>query len=503
VLERFANGTSSAPFFEALNEIYADADRDPELKNWFKSVDQYIRKALQEQGFILTEDADNEAKQLRDRGNYLLRDKYRTHTDRILDEVKFFGNQFDEDPQNKAFGKAVQKLFLDLGNDENGTPTLKPHLWKDVTEIIIPSVLENFNYLPLPRIEYSDPQVDLIVENLIVESDNLAPNLLELTSDNNFKWGRKSYKSSRRNRVEIAVTGVQADLRDVSFYLNRKQGFPSIKDQGLFDLLLAGDGFSFKMGLITDSKADGHFFKVDTVKVKVNSFNIKLKKSKHKLLFTLAKPLLLHAIRPALQKALEKALKDKANELDGILYKVNQDVQRAKKQAAENPDPENVQNIFQQYWSAYQDYLLQAKEKAEKSKAQMDNTKFKLAFTQQDSIFPNVSLPSGISTKATEYKQLAQRGDRWESPVFGVGSATESTNIPSPPKVERKKAPFSRGSASDSVSNGPAGGNPLDAPLGGAGNGRNGTNGLKTSNGTGNGAGTGYEHAASFDPVNA
>jgi hypothetical protein len=166
VLERFANGTSSAPFFDALNQIYTDADNDAELKNWFRSINQYIRKALQEQGFILTENADTEAKQLRDQGDYLLRNKYRSHTDRILDEIKFFGLQFDEDPQNKAFGKAVQKLFLDLGNDENGKPTLKPHLWKDVTEVIIPSILENFNYIPLPRIEYSDPQVDLIIENL-------------------------------------------------------------------------------------------------------------------------------------------------------------------------------------------------------------------------------------------------------------------------------------------------------------------------------------------------
>ena len=150
---------------------------------------------------------------LYDQGNYLLRTKYRTHTDRILDEIKFFGNQFDEDPQNKAFGQSVQKLFQELGNDEQGNPTFKPHLWKDVTEVILPSVLESVHYIPLPRFEYSDPMADLIVENLIIESDNLAPNVLEFSSDNHWKWGRRNLQSSNKNKVMIAVSGIQMDLR--------------------------------------------------------------------------------------------------------------------------------------------------------------------------------------------------------------------------------------------------------------------------------------------------
>lgn len=34
LLERFANNTSIEGIFEAVNDIYRDADRDPELKRW-------------------------------------------------------------------------------------------------------------------------------------------------------------------------------------------------------------------------------------------------------------------------------------------------------------------------------------------------------------------------------------------------------------------------------------------------------------------------------------
>jgi hypothetical protein len=94
--------------------------------------------------------------------------------------MKFFGNQFDEDPMNKDFRRSIERLFRDLGNDEDGSIAWKPHLLKDVTSVILPEILEKLYYVPIPRMEYSDPQFDIIVENLIIESDNLAPNILEL-----------------------------------------------------------------------------------------------------------------------------------------------------------------------------------------------------------------------------------------------------------------------------------------------------------------------------------
>lgn len=119
LIERFANGTSTDDLFESINQIYRDADQDRELKDWFKAMDRYVRRCLLEQGYILDDDSNQEWNHLYDHGRYLLRDKYRAHTDRVLDEIKFLADQFDQDPQNKRFADSVQKLFTDLGNDES------------------------------------------------------------------------------------------------------------------------------------------------------------------------------------------------------------------------------------------------------------------------------------------------------------------------------------------------------------------------------------------------
>ncbi len=225
------------------------------------------------------------------------------------------------------------------------------------------------------------------------------------------------------------------DLRDVSYYVKKKTGFPGITDIGVLDIFLGGTGFSFKIKLSTADKADReNFFKVDKVDVDVKNFNIKVKQSNHKLLFTLVKSIMLKVMRPALQKILEKTIKDKVHELDTLAYKVKLEADRAKEDIKENP--EEAPNVYSRYVSAAQKQILQGKQKAEDVAS---DKKVNMAITKQDSLFPDIHLPGGISSKATEYKELAHKGDSWESPVFKLGAAAPTKDLPPAPKVTRKE----------------------------------------------------------------
>ncbi|CAK3807544.1 hypothetical protein DOTSEDRAFT_69547 [Lecanosticta acicola] len=469
LLERFANSTSFDDLFDAINQIYADADRDPELKRFFKDADSFIRKCLQEQGYVLQDESNERWNQLYDRGNFLLRERYKDHTDRIVDELKFLADQFEQDPQNKAFADSMNKLFLDLGNDDDGKPTFKPHLVKDLTEVLIPAFFENIRYVPIPRIEFSDPMVDVVVENLVIEGDNLAPNMFEFGSDNYWRWGRKGFTNKNKNKVMLSVSGVQMDIRDVSYYVKKKQGFPSIADKGIMDIFLGGSGLSFKVAMETADKSDKqHFFKINTVHVDIKNMNIKLKQSNHKLLFGLFKPVLLKVMNPAIQKVVEKQIRDNVHQLDAMLFQVKKEADRATEEAKANPDPENIQNIYQRYFNAFQKQMQKGQNKKEEVKQSAEDKKVNMAVTQYDSIFPQVKLPGGISTKATEYKELAAKGEQWESPVFSIGTGKESTSLPRVSQPVRKPHNTAQGTV--------RGGN---APVGNAvGNGKPTTNGF-------------------------
>lgn len=342
-------------------------------------------------------------------------------------------------PQNNAFANSLTKLFNDLGHDENGKTVFKPHLIKDLTDVIMPAFFENIRYVPIPRIEYSDPMVDAVVENLVIEGDNLAPNAIEFGSDNYWRWGRKHISNKNKNKFMLSVSGIQMDIKDVSYYVKRKQGFPSITDKGIMDVFMGGSGFSFKVEMENAEKGDDiHYFKINKITTDIENLSIKVKKSNHKLLFSMFKPLLLKVMRPVIQRVLEKQIKDNVNQLDALIYDIKKEAEKAEESAKRNPDPQNLQNIYQRYASAANQRLMQGRRKAEHAQQRAKDTHVNMAVTQQDSMFKHIELPGGISTKATEYKELAAKGDKWESPVFGIGSAKESTSVPKIAAITRK-----------------------------------------------------------------
>ncbi|KAI2727462.1 hypothetical protein CBS147354_3664 [Penicillium roqueforti] len=437
LIERFANHTSLDGFFESLNAIYREAEKDPELRNWFKNVSNLIRKSLREQGFIMEEECNRQWNDLYDKGRYLLRERYRGYSDRIVDEVKFLGDQFEQDVQNQALAESFQKLFKDLGHDSSGRPTFKPDLLRDLRDVIIPQFFENVRYVPIPRIEVADPMVDVVIENLCLEGDNLMPNVMEFGSDNYFRWGRKKISNKSDNKIMISMSGIQMDLRDVGYYIKKKEGFPTITDRGIMDIFLGGDGLSVKLAASTAQPSDKeHFFKLDRVDVTIRNMDIKLKKSSHKLLFYTFKPMLFRVVRPALQKVVEAQIREAFKKGDLFAKDVHTEATRAQEAARE--DPENAPSIFSRYADAIR-ARMQAKAQQAKSAAQRD-TQVQTVMTLHDSLFPGIELPGAVSTKATEYADLAAKGARWESPIFSIGSAAESRGIPSGGPITRKTA---------------------------------------------------------------
>ncbi|KAJ5972111.1 uncharacterized protein N7479_002029 [Penicillium vulpinum] len=448
LIERFANHTSLDSFFDSLNTIYRDAERDPELRNWFTNVDNLIRKSLREQGFIMEDECNRQWNEIYDKGRYLLRERYRGHADRVVDEVKFMADQFEKDPQNQALSLSVQKLFRDLGHDASGKAAFKPDLLRDLRDIIIPSIFENVRYIPIPRIEVSDPMVDVVVENLCIEGDNLMPNIIEFGSDNYFRWGRKKISSKRDNKVMISMSGIQADLRDISYYIRKKEGFPAITDRGIMDIFLGGEGLSVKIAASTAQKTDKeHFFKLDRVAVSIKHMDIKLRKSNHKLLFNVFKPMLFKVVRPVLQKVVEGQIREAFRK--GDLFAKDIDTEARRAQAAAREDPANAPSIFSRYADAMR-ARTQAKAKQVEGAAKRD-TKVQTVMTLHESIFPDIELPGGASNKTTEYAELAAKGDRWESPIFSLGNASESTGIPSAAPITNKRQGATQGAGGAGV----------------------------------------------------
>ncbi|KAK9486198.1 hypothetical protein V1527DRAFT_423054 [Lipomyces starkeyi] len=442
LIERFANNTSLDDLLDTFNDLYVDADNDPVLKGWFRDLDAYVRKVLKQQGYIISDAANDEFNEIYNRGNDIFTHRYSDYIDQFQYEFNYLIDQFQVDAPNQQFGDSITTLFTDLGTDENGEVVYKKHLVKDITDVILPELFEKTRYVPLPRIEYTGPDLDVVVENLVIESGNCFPNLVDIQNHSFIRWGRKAISKGMRSKFIVNVSGVQCDLKDACYYVHKKAGFPSIRDTGIADFFLGREGISIKMHLsTTDSKNRNSFFNVDNVEVKIKDLEVKLKKSNHKLLFSIFRPLLIAVAKPGLKRVLQKQILETFDQLDETAYKIHLDKKRIEADMRQNPDVEKEPSTFQMYLDAAKSEILRQnqKEREMEAKGTKPKGKVNVAMTRDDTILKNIVFPSGYtSTKATMFKKMAGEGDRWKSKVFSIGTATPSKEFTVPVDISRR-----------------------------------------------------------------
>ena len=67
-----------------------DANRDEEVRNWFKQVNQYARKVLLQSGYVLEPACDSEGSGIHENGRRFYDDKYRGHFDNLFRVCSLF-----------------------------------------------------------------------------------------------------------------------------------------------------------------------------------------------------------------------------------------------------------------------------------------------------------------------------------------------------------------------------------------------------------------------------
>lgn len=331
LLERFANGKSFNDITERINVLYDDANQDENLRAWFKEIDAYARRCLLEPGFVLQPQCNTDGRKLRDTGREFYDGKYKDHFDAVFDAIGSFFTAMGDDPLNARFGQDWARLTKDLLFDSEGSLKFKPHLWNDIRKVILPSVVDKVGYVPIPRVEYTDDALDLVIENLTLSGRNLFPNIVTMEAHNHIKFSPySSIQDEHHHEFTLHFGHVQADMRDVAFYFNKKSGFPKMHDSGIADIILGGEGLSASVRLASAFKDPSSVFTVKDVNVKVDTLKFSIRDSKHDTLYNTLRPLATGLVKKQIQKALKDAITTGLEYVDGQLVGVRDRMNEAK-----------------------------------------------------------------------------------------------------------------------------------------------------------------------------
>ena len=262
-----------------------------------------------------------------------------------------------EDPLNKRFGEDWARLTKDLLFDVEGSLKFKPHLLSDIRQVILPTIISQVGYIPIPRIEYTDDSLDLVIENLTLSGKNLLPNIVEISARNYFKFSPyNAINDDSEHEVELVFRQIQADIRDVAFYFRKKTGLPRLKDSGLADFVLGGEGVNVKVKIVSSSKDHTSVFKVQSVHAKVASLKFSIRDSKHDLLYKTLKPLATGLVKKQIQKAIEDGVRTGLEYVDGQLVGVRDRMAEAKAEEGKEGETKTKMQVLQEVRDPFRYY---------------------------------------------------------------------------------------------------------------------------------------------------
>ncbi|BFZ60980.1 hypothetical protein YB2330_002037 [Saitoella coloradoensis] len=321
ILLNFAQGNDGATVKDAAKKVVEDVSSDDELSEFFDDIGDYLQRLLRKEGYVMTDAADHEAHDLYERGQKLAtKEQYKHDMDNLLEEVTSFFDSIRTDKTSRRVVELGVKCWEDVAMNKHGRPVFKKRVWRDLVDVVLPKLISSVKYVPVPRIEFQDANVDLVVENLIFESDNFLPHKIFIDDRNMMEMvNAYTVTSKYRHTTNIKIRNFSLFAKDVAFYVKKKTGLIKLEDKGFLDIFMDGDGVSAEITLESDSTDDDldyEYFHVDKVDVTIHKFKYAVHGAEHALLATILQPFVSSFIKTAVSTLLEKYIAQEFERLD-------------------------------------------------------------------------------------------------------------------------------------------------------------------------------------------
>ena len=139
--------------------------------------------------------------------------KYKGHFDAVFDGSNEWLTGWQQNVENEKVAQAFRHATTSLLFTPEGRITFKADVWSDLRRVVIPALVDKVGYVPIPRIEYTDDSLDLVVENLTLSGRNLIPSDIAIEVHNYVKFGmfeqiRKGQSSQTFPITELSLTSI-------------------------------------------------------------------------------------------------------------------------------------------------------------------------------------------------------------------------------------------------------------------------------------------------------
>lgn len=402
---------------QKVNKVMDHSQTDPEFENLMMDVGNSVQKLLTDPDFF--ESADKKIQELREKAKEVgTESSLREDIDDALSQFQITFNSVLEDTDVSNLITTATNIFNILSPLHAAT---NKDLIQDSLHVFIPLLIQAVQYLPIPRLEISVPEIDLLLENLIIEpgrtvnNTSFLPYKLRIETYNDLEI-RKAHTlrttTSTTSLVTVAVNGLSARADEVGFWLRAHSGIFRLADEGIASFQLDERGIDIALDVEIGKEKLEKILTLKAVRVHVHKLSYSLRKSKFSWLAWIIKPLL----RPIIRKILEKQL---ATAIADGMHAANRELlfARERLRATRISDPQDIRTFVKAIITRL-------------TPAEDPDVYTAVGVTPSKGVFRGVYAPgSVVKLYEEEAKQASERvddaavGGGWRNEIFDVQTA--------------------------------------------------------------------------------
>lgn len=325
LLRSFGNAEEWDRLQEKFHNVLRHANKDPEFDTLLGEIGNSLQDMLIDPEFF--ESAPQKLDELKQQSEKVgTETTLREDMDDFLAQTKRAVRSVPEDPAVYKLINATKKLYQETWTAYNDN---KEELPADLVNVFLPVILRTIQYIPIPRLEISAPEIDLLLENLILEPghtvnfSSFLPYRMHLLTRNDIdvvKTHSKRTETLMKTAFTVTVQGLNISAEDFGYWFRTHTGiFFHLKDEGIASFYLDRRGIDISLDVEVGRGNLEQIFSLRGVRVRIHKLDYQVKRSRWKFLLWLTKPFLKHLVRRVLEKKI-------AEEIVGAAFALNREL---------------------------------------------------------------------------------------------------------------------------------------------------------------------------------
>lgn len=330
---------------KAFHKVLEHSKKDPDFEDLLTDIGNSLQKLLTDPDFF--DHADEKFQELRKKSKGV-----GTESSLRLDIDVFFEQAqktFASVTRDEDIAKLIKTTFRIWGILSPQHAITNQDLVQDAINVFVPLLIQYIQYVPIPRLEVSTPEIDILLENLIIEPGktvnhtSFLPFRFRVETYNDFELRKARFRVASKvtSKFTIKIDGLSMRADEIGFLLRAHSGILRLADEGIASFQLDERGIDIHLDVEIAKEKMEQILTLRAVRVHIHKLSYTLRKSKFSLLGWLFKPLLRPIIRKVMERQMAKGIAD-------AIHSANRELLffRERLRATRISDPDDLKTFF-------------------------------------------------------------------------------------------------------------------------------------------------------------